>query len=960
VSVANWAIFDAGPGEAGQTVLAYLVSSISNPALFSAAPAVATDGTLTFAPAANASGSSTFQVRVRDSGGTANGGVDTSGAQTFTITVTAVNDAPVVTLGAIPTIVEDAGPQTVPGFASFNAGAPNESSQSLLGYTVGNISNPAMFAAGPAVSNSGTLTYTPSSNASGTVTFTVQARDSGGTTNGGIDTSLPVMATITITNVNDAPTFTASNPSSVEDAGTVTLTGWATFNPGPFEDGQAVLAYTVTNISNPGLFTAPPAVANDGTLTFATALNASGTSAFTVRVRDNGGTASGGVDTSAPQTFTLTVAAVNDAPVVTLSPIPTIEEDAGLQVVPGFAAFSPGGGPDEASQSVTEYIVSNLSNPASFVIPPTISNAGVLMYRPALDASGVITFTVQVRDNGGFAGGGQDLSAPVSAALTINGVNDPPVARARNVVIDNRVGCQPMSVPAWQLDDGSFDVDNPLAELIITTNHPAEFPIGVTPVRLTVRDPGGLTAYADATVTVLAIDSNRNGVPDSCDAIRGGAGPDCDGDGDTDESQCLWDNGSAAAINGITNGQLSQYGGNPAARVADDFYLSPGLVYRITSFRAQIVTNSIERGARLELFRDCDGSPVAEPFFTRETTDVASEVPDSEAGFTLVTYVFNLCEDKLVLDGDQTYWISIQGKVDCNVTDRAYWASVGVRPTPTTLIGSVPFKQFGEGEHPCTVSEFGPWESIADCCIGCVNMAYLFTGERCQLYWDNGAVDLGATTRGGDPSGINRATFARAADNIVIKPCREEEICFIEAWIWTNCDPVQGFLEVYDNQCAIPTGQPVHRATPTDVVPLNETVLIDGVRYNGYLLKFWNIPWRLVGNKNYWISVGADGTGSFNARSFFAYADSSNPCTACERRQITYGAVLPSRQADNRWFRSTHEYAFRIATRPFFLDPVAIAPGSLTNLCPPDVNRDGSATVQDIFDYMNAYFAGCP
>ena len=38
---------------------------------------------------------------------------------------------------------------------------------------------------------------------------------------------------------------------------------------------------------------------------------------MTVHVHDNGGTANGGVDTSAPQTFTITVTAVNDAPAVT-------------------------------------------------------------------------------------------------------------------------------------------------------------------------------------------------------------------------------------------------------------------------------------------------------------------------------------------------------------------------------------------------------------------------------------------------------------------------------------------------------------------------------------------------------------------------------------------------------------------------------------------------------------------
>jgi hypothetical protein len=63
------------------------VVSNGNPALFAVAPAVAADGTLTYTPTPGASGSATIGVTVRDSGGTANGGVDTSVVKMFTMTV---------------------------------------------------------------------------------------------------------------------------------------------------------------------------------------------------------------------------------------------------------------------------------------------------------------------------------------------------------------------------------------------------------------------------------------------------------------------------------------------------------------------------------------------------------------------------------------------------------------------------------------------------------------------------------------------------------------------------------------------------------------------------------------------------------------------------------------------------------------------------------------------------------
>src|SRR5205807_1751777 len=65
---------------------------------------------LVFTPATNANGSpyTTFTFQVQDNGGTANGGVDTDqSANTLTVNVTSVNDAPVLadkspTLGSLP------------------------------------------------------------------------------------------------------------------------------------------------------------------------------------------------------------------------------------------------------------------------------------------------------------------------------------------------------------------------------------------------------------------------------------------------------------------------------------------------------------------------------------------------------------------------------------------------------------------------------------------------------------------------------------------------------------------------------------------------------------------------------------------------------------------------------------------------------------------------------------------
>jgi large repetitive protein len=85
--VNNWATgISAGPpDEAGQTV-SFEVSN-DNPGVFAEQPAIDANGTLTFTPAAPSGTPVTVTVVAKDNGGTANGGNDTSGPQTFTITI---------------------------------------------------------------------------------------------------------------------------------------------------------------------------------------------------------------------------------------------------------------------------------------------------------------------------------------------------------------------------------------------------------------------------------------------------------------------------------------------------------------------------------------------------------------------------------------------------------------------------------------------------------------------------------------------------------------------------------------------------------------------------------------------------------------------------------------------------------------------------------------------------------
>ena len=226
-----------------------------------------------------------------------------------------ISTPPGFTKGADQSVLEDSGPATVVGWATGISPGPAGESWQIVTFVCSN-SNAGMFAAQPAVTSSGTLTYTTAANANGTATVTVWAVDNGGTANGGQDTSAPQTFTVTVTAVNDAPSFTKGPDIIVnEDAGAQSFSNWATnLNRGALDEATQSLSFTVTN-GNSALFSAPPAINSSGTLTFTPEANAFGSASVGVRMTDTGGTANGGQNTSAWQTFLITVNPVNDLPV---------------------------------------------------------------------------------------------------------------------------------------------------------------------------------------------------------------------------------------------------------------------------------------------------------------------------------------------------------------------------------------------------------------------------------------------------------------------------------------------------------------------------------------------------------------------------------------------------------------------------------------------------------------------
>jgi len=441
-SVAGFAsAISAGPAdEAGQT-LQFIVTNNTNPSLFGAPPALdPLTGTLSYIPAANANGVATITVVLKDNGGTANGGVDTSAPQSFTITVVAVNDAPSFVKGSDQTVLEDAGPQTVAGWATAISAGPNEGGQTVH-FNVTNNTKPGLFSAGPAISPTGTLTYTPAANANGSATITINLQDDGGISNGGVDTSLTQTFNINVTAVNDAPTFT-TGPNVVvnEDAGAQS-TGWATnISAGPADESGQALNFIVGNNNN-ALFSAQPAISPTGVLTFTSAPNANGVATVSVQLHDNGGTANGGVDTSAQVQFTITVNAVNDAPVNTVPAAQVVNENGTLTFSAGngnavsVSDVDANGNPEQVKLTATNGVIT-LSTTAGLVFSVgngaanqtmtftgTLANINAALqgmtFLPTSGFNGAASLQIVTNDQGNTGSGGA-LTDTDTVSITVN------------------------------------------------------------------------------------------------------------------------------------------------------------------------------------------------------------------------------------------------------------------------------------------------------------------------------------------------------------------------------------------------------------------------------------------------------------------------------------------------------------------------------------------------------------
>ncbi|QVN07547.1 tandem-95 repeat protein [Pseudomonas rhodesiae] len=524
--------------------------------------AVNGEATVYFKPNANFNGTADFTYTATDSGNADGSNPLTSAPANGTITVTAVNDAPVAAdtkaSGAEDPsegIAVKLSATDVDGLAdvkSFIVGTPTNGTF----YTDAAMTKPVTGSI-DAVSGEATVYFKPNENFNGTANFTYTATDGGITDNGNPLTSAPANGTIIVTAVNDAPVAADTKASGAEDPSE----GIAVKLSATDVDGLAdVKSFTVGTPTNGTFYTdaamtkpvtgSIDAVSGEATVYFKPNENFHGTANFTYTATDGGITDNGSPLTSTPANGTITVTAVNDAPVAEATNATGSEDPAqgievklsatdidGVENVKSFTVGTPTNGTFYTDAAMTKPVTGSID---------AVNGEATVYFKPNANFNGTADFTYTATDSGNADGSNPLTSAPANGTITVTAVNDAPEA---------------VATTATGSEDPAQGIEVKLSATDID---------GVENVKsFTVGTPTNGTFYTDAAMT--------KPVTGSIDAVNGEATvyfkPNANFNGTADFTYTATDSGNADGSNPLTsapaNGTITVTAVNDAPVAAD-------------------------------------------------------------------------------------------------------------------------------------------------------------------------------------------------------------------------------------------------------------------------------------------------------------------------------------------------------------------------------------------------------
>ena len=459
------------------------------------------DGEITgffYTPREHFNGTDMFIYTVTDDGTSVEIGTDLTevpdrriATNTVLISVKPVNDPPLYSGPQNVNVIEDGNYSSPPEGTPIEnwatnilAGPPraeDEQDQVLQFEIVLSPEDQALFAEQPTAvidpeTKTASLHFVPALNANGTVLATAVLTDT--PTDGTDPESISRAFTITIDPVNDAPTYEIAEGLEFvqvdEDSGPYTATWAEEVSPGPADESEQTVRFDVAVPAHQqGLFQQQPQInvnAADpnnmtGELRFIPALHANGLVNLMVTAIDSEGAA------SEPFALDLLIAPVNDAPTAVADELSSNEDI--VLTIPSSTLLSNDIDPDLGNPSDTLSIDVNVLSPltqngalvtydettGNFTYNPTFSDAiqSLPPYQPALIINGQEVIPEQGRLVDSFTYRAIDLAGAtsniVTVAITIDGVNDAPVAVDDSPTL-NADG--PTIIRAF---DNDFDID---------------------------------------------------------------------------------------------------------------------------------------------------------------------------------------------------------------------------------------------------------------------------------------------------------------------------------------------------------------------------------------------------------------------------------------------------------------------------------------------------------------------
>jgi len=227
------------------------------------------------------------------------------------------------------------------------------------------------------------VVYTPNANFNGSDSFTFKAND------GKLDSNLSTVS-ITVNSVNDAPIANNDQVTMPEDSPPTSI---AVLSNDSNVDGGTLTVQSVTQASHGNVVKA------GNTVTYQPGANYNGSDSFTYTISDGQGG-------NATATVNITVTAVNDAPVATDQSV-TLDEDTTKTITLTGSDIDG----DKLGYSLVTW-------PTKGKIAGSMPN---LVYTPNANFNGTDSFTFLVND-------GNLNSAPATVSITVNSVEDVPVA----------------------------------------------------------------------------------------------------------------------------------------------------------------------------------------------------------------------------------------------------------------------------------------------------------------------------------------------------------------------------------------------------------------------------------------------------------------------------------------------------------------------------------------------------